>query len=386
MTEHATEQDQSHIPIMAQMHDHVAHLIKVPARTFYSDAKILVDGFETVSDYYGLSEPIPMADVYNGEAEAMGAKMIYSDKAMPTVDHSQPLIKRPGDLSKIKVPDWKTKSRLPYFMEIVKLCQERGFRNGANFCAPFSLAVALRTYPKLIRDMRKDPAFAHELFTYLVDDILTPYLIATHEVSGANIMIGADAWAAFPNLSIPMLEEWVVPYIHRLAENLMPHGIIPIITGSADYCEENPANFDGNLLKQALDIQYSMMGEPFFVMFMGRWQDLPLEPLRDNLAQYHTDEDLPLIQAGVNARMLRDGPVELIVDAIKRYIHAIGRDNNVELILANIPADTPPNHVHAAVAAAKTYGNYPIAKDLDALDFKISSKPSFEEFMKGKKI
>jgi hypothetical protein len=47
------------------------------------------------------------------------------------------------------------------------------------------------------------------------------------------------------------------------------------------------------------------------------------------------------------------------------------------MFLAQVPAATPPEHVHAAVAALKTYGRYPIAEDLDGVEFHV---PEFEPF------
>jgi hypothetical protein len=52
--------------------------------------------------------------------------------------------------------------------------------------------------------------------------------------------------------------------------------------------------------------------------------------------------------------------------------------------LANIPADTNPNHVHAAVAAIHTYGSKPIAKNLDEIEFEMPKRESFQEWKRSK--
>ena len=92
------------------------------------------------------------------------------------------------------------------------------------------------------------------------------------------------------------------------------------------------------------------------------------------------------IRAGVNARLLRDGPKELIIETIKRYIDKLGRDHDLKIWLANIPADTPVDHVHAAVAATHVYGRFPIADDLDAIDFKMPVRESFKEWKEKRNI
>jgi len=65
------------------------------------------------------------------------------------------------------------------------------------------------------------------------------------------------------------------------------------------------------------------------------------------------------------------------VDYIKRVIDVMDREGKLLVFFAQIPAATPPEHVHAAVAALKTYGGYPIAGDLDRVEFEM---PGFEPF------
>jgi hypothetical protein len=52
--------------------------------------------------------------------------------------------------------------------------------------------------------------------------------------------------------------------------------------------------------------------------------------------------------------------------------------------LNQIPADTPPEHIHAAVAACHTYGQLPISENLNDVCFEIPKRESFSEFMRQK--
>jgi hypothetical protein len=72
--------------------------------------------------------------------------------------------------------------------------------------------------------------------------------------------------------------------------------------------------------------------------------------------------------------------VDGIVDNIKRFIDVLGSDYNLAIILANIPADTPPRHIHAAVAAAHTYGCFPLASNLDGVALEVPERESFQEY------
>jgi hypothetical protein len=76
--------------------------------------------------------------------------------------------------------------------------------------------------------------------------------------------------------------------------------------------------------------------------------------------------------------------VEAIVERIKLYIDKLARDSRCMIHLNQIPAETPPEHIHAAVAACHTYGRHPIPENLDDVPFEIPKRESFAEFMREK--
>lgn len=92
------------------------------------------------------------------------------------------------------------------------------------------------------------------------------------------------------------------------------------------------------------------------------------------------DRHNAFVAAGVDAALLQRGPVEAIVERIKLYIDKLARDGRCMIHLNQIPADTPPEHIHAAVAACHTYGQYPIADNLDDIHFENPRRESFAEF------
>ena len=371
------------VPMMAQMYDHAMSLAGVPAQKFYSDAKTHVDTVAAVAAFYGFDAATGGGDTYNYEAEALGQTMIYSENAMPTIDFRNPLIKKPEDLVKLKSPDWLNAGRVPFVLDVIRYNAEMGYKTG-KFCSPFSLAVALRTYPKLVRDMRKNPQFAHDLFAVLTDEILPSYLKVQKKQCGISAATGADAWAVFPNLSPELMEEWVLPYAERLFKNCTDFGVIALaVGGGGDYCEESIEKFDKTILFKCFDIQKKLFhGMPMLVLGMGRWHEYPLEAVVEYLAPLGEKGMRLSIIASLNARLLRDGPVEKIVDTVKRFIDMLGRDHNLAISLANVPADTPSPHIHAAVAATHTYGHFPIAPNLDDIPFQPPQREPFEEYRK----
>ena len=72
------------------------------------------------------------------------------------------------------------------------------------------------------------------------------------------------------------------------------------------------------------------------------------------------------------------------MERIKLYIDKLARDGRCMIHLNQIPADTPSDHVHAAVAACHAYGRHPIPEDLDEVVFDMPQRESFEEFLRQK--
>ena len=90
------------------------------------------------------------------------------------------------------------------------------------------------------------------------------------------------------------------------------------------------------------------------------------------------------VTAGIDALLLKEGPVEAIVERIKLYIDRLARDGRCLIHLNQIPADTPAEHIHAAVSACHTFGRLPIAENLDDIEIEIPRRESFAEFMREK--
>ena len=375
------------ITIGAQCHDHVMYLTGVPAKKFFTDFKLNFEMGKLVGRYYNLDSPVGGFDSYDLEVEALGGKLIYGENSMPTIDFRDPLIKNEADLERLKKKkvDFRNAGRYP---ELLK----SGGMVGAGMiaiCSPFSLAVGLMGFPALIKAMRKNPDFAHKVFTFVVDDVLTPVIKIQNEATDGLMGIGADAWACVPNLSPEEMQKWVVPYNQRLERNAKKFGVL-IMNFSGDYCEERIEKFDPQILHDSFDVEIaSMGGNPAVFLGMGRWHEYPLEAVRDYTERFRKEGKPVTVTAFINARLLRDGPIEKIVDMVKRYIDTFARDHALNLFLANVPADTPSDHIHAAVTATHTYGKLPIADNLDDIEFVLPKKEPFEEWRKvheGEKV
>ena len=160
-----------------QIHDHAMTIAQVPARKYYFEAPLLVDTQLAVERWYGFDTDTVVADAYNFEVEALGAKMIYSDNAMPTVDTNTPIIKTGADLERLGPLD-PSKGRIPMGVEVARLVTQKmsGPLASGFFCSPFSFLCQAMGYPRAVRAIKRDKAFARELFDYAENEAIFPYL------------------------------------------------------------------------------------------------------------------------------------------------------------------------------------------------------------------
>jgi len=217
------------VPVYAQLHEFVMQELGVSAQVFYTTPEILVPGSLEIIERYAIDIAYVDYDVYNIEAEALGQKIVFGDDHMPDVDRSAPLITGPDDLGKIKTPDFDSAGRCPMVIEMQALFEKlTGIAPSLQFAAPFSLAANIRGIENLIMDILMNPDFARGLFDAIVEEVLAPWILyqRKHFPNATNIG-GSDATASLPILNLPMLKEWVVPYILRLRELCGPEVYVP---------------------------------------------------------------------------------------------------------------------------------------------------------------
>ena len=376
------------LAVIGQCHDHTMYVAQVPARRFYFEPRVNLDTQAMISKWYSFDTPMSGGDGYVFEVEALGAKMVYSDITMPTVDYANPLIKGPDDLKRLKPLD-PSKGRIPYCIELGKLAKAEFGGNvlGADglFCSPFSLVCQAMGYPAVIRAMRKTPEFLNDVMLWLEDNALIPFLKAQRDGAGAKAAIGADAWSAFPNLTPELIMKWVVPYSQSLIAKAKKDLGMTVTPGYAagDYCEEDPTKFDADILRACMTAgRAAMGGAPFAFLAMGRVDELPLDVIQKYAVENGKFPMTKLtIFAGLNARVLRDGTPDQIAAVVRRYIDIMGRDGRLNIFLANIPADAPPLNIHTAIRAIQTYGRYPIPANLDAVPFEIPKVEPFHDYL-----
>lgn len=363
--------DNAGIVIGAQSNDHSAHLAGIPSKRFFTDASTFTQVQHLITEYYRLDTLSNFWDVYNIEAEALGQKVVYHPGGIPDTDRTQPLIGTPSDLDHLRPPDPYKSGRMPWILEVnKKFFEMTGKLDRAYFTAPFSLAVNIRGYENLVTDMFGNPRFAHRLFEFLCDDVLSPFIDAMRKDIGMPdlFMDGRDAWASPPMITLDMMDEFVVTYTERLRDNV---GTQLITRGNwGDAKSRDPLRF----FSQKLNCS------PGFLSVL----DPDLHDVGPERVKAFADKHDAFITAGVDAALLKEGPVDAIVARIKHYIDTMARDGRCMIHLNQIPAEAPPENVHAAVAACHAYGRLPIPENLDDVQFEIPKRESFADFLRQK--
>ena len=365
--------EDDHIVIGAQINDHSAFLSGVSPECFFTDADTFTQAQLLVTEYYKLDTLSNFWDVYNVEAEALGQKVVFYPVGLPDVDRTQPLMSQPSDLDRLHPPNPYKSGRMPWIQMLNKnFLEMTGKLERVYFTAPFSLAVNIRGYQNLMEDMFLRPAFAHRLFKFLCDDVLVPHIEAMREAVDMPdlLMDGRDAWASPPMITLDMMDEYVVTYTERLrdkvGDNLLTRG------NWGDAKSRDPERFFLQKTKCS----------PGSLSVL----DPDLYEVGPERVKAYANEHNLFVTAGVDAALLQKGPVEAIVERIKFYIDKIARDGRCMIHLNHIPAETPSEHVHAAVAACHTYGRLPIPENLDDIQLEIPKRESFLAFVKEKTI
>ena len=362
---------EAHIAIGAQSNDHSARIAGVPLKMFFTNAFIFARVQLLVTEYYGFDVISNFWDVYNIEAEALGQSVLYPHDGLPDVVRTKPLIGTPSDLDRLTPPDPYQSGRMPWVGQINKYFLEMtGKIERIYFTGPFSIAANIRGYENLVDDIYERPGFIHRLFKFLCDDTIAPFIeVMKTEIGDDNLIIdGRDAWASPPMITLEMMDEYVVAYTERLRDTL---GEKVITRGNwGDAKSRNIERFFSQKLKCC----------PGSLSVL----DPDLYEVGPERVKAFADKHKAFITAGVDAKLLRNGPIEAIVERIKLYIDKMARDGNCMIHLNQIPANTPSDHIHAAVAACHTYGRFPIPENLEDVHFKIPKRESFSEFLQQK--
>jgi len=332
------------VPFIAQMHEFAMACSKSSAKKFYTDPECIVHSTIDTADKFGFDIPWLGYDVYNIEAEALGLPIVFSDTRPPEIGTNKPLIRTKGDLEKLITPDPFSSARMPFVLKTNRLFEKAtGHPPPIQFTAPFSLAITLRGYENFITDISTEPEFAHAILQFITQSVLAPWIEAMKKESpGATLYRGADAMASMPLVNLPILEEFVVPYI------LMLKKLCGEELTTLNWWGESHSNNPKDMLELKRKISPAVI----------QGQDPDVAKIGPALYKdFAVEHDATLI-LGIGNLFLQKATLEEIRSRIEHYIEAGSAGGRFMVYFCYLSADTPIANIKEAIRAVKTYGGY----------------------------
>ncbi len=329
------------VPFIAQMHEFSMRESGIPGDEFYTDAKKFVRGICEVSERFGFDTPSFIWDVYNIEAEALGCRLATFVDMAPAIADTSGLISSEKDLARLKAPDPYSSGRMPMVFEILQeIKTQTGMSPLPCYCAPFTLASHILSFENLIVQMQKNPSFVHKLLTFLVDEVLAPYMNALlKEFPDAPVADGSDAVASLPFITQDMLDEFALSYIERLQQQTIRPAICDNWWGDS-HVTDLPSFW-----------QQKLRATPDYLKI----QDPDLYKIgTEPVVEFARNRDLPIV-LGVDNNLLHSGSRQGIQQRVHEYMEAIEAVGRGALYLCSLSAVTPAENVEIAITAAKQF-------------------------------
>ncbi len=211
-------------PFVPAIYEHKARLIARTPSEICRSAELLEAALERELELYAPDMVVVGVDVYNVEAEALGASVIYFDD--PSVPGLRgPVLSRPEDLDRLGLPDPECDGRMPLLLGVAQsLARRHGSRiivRGA-VTGPFSLASAIVGAENLMIACLDQPAWARRLLD--VSARVSSLFALAFLQRGVEVVL-FDSRAAPPLLSPRLFRELLLPvYRDFLIPNLKAAG------------------------------------------------------------------------------------------------------------------------------------------------------------------
>lgn len=362
----------ANVPVTALVTEYIPELCKVPYDYLFRDnAEAMAECTLLVQDYLKLDILTANMDVYNFEAEAMGAKIKFFPDHCPDFDRSDYFIKDSSDLDKIRFGGLN-QGRFPYLIQYCKAYKHyTGVDTFPIFSAPWTLAGNLYGIENLIMATIEEPEFVHEFLRRIVDDYHVPMFGALNDaVPGFAEMDFVDAFASVPMVNVSIVNEFIRPYLQRELDKLNMPGIRLMDTA-----------FFGTAMLEGKERESF---EDFIIWSNGRF--LCIDPdaasLGVDYARAVATQHLTPLQIGISATYLEFESIDKIVALVRDYVlRAKSGPTPAIFFFNNISPCTAQEKIQAAVQAVKIYGAPGADENTPYL---LPKFRSFEDFLNHK--
>jgi uroporphyrinogen-III decarboxylase len=327
------------VPVYAQISHHSARLAGKSTLQFFTDAETFLKCQLAADQFYGIDAPTIHYDVYNIEAEALGAKLVWKEKEIPSVDPQTALLRSVDGWRSLRPIQIGSAGRMPYVLEMNRRLMDLGLSPKIRFTGLFTLAANLLGLTNLILAIMTEPEKVHRLLSFLTEEVVAPWIICQRLDCGRNeIATGSDALASPPILSVELVREFCLKYLKRLEEQV---GGIRLAGLWGESSLSDPSRL--------LDIKRE--GSPASIQVL----DPDVTALGPAFFRRYADQTGVALVMGLDAHLIRQGPVAEIKARARRFIEEGGSTGRFILFINDISYDTPSEHVHAVVAVAREY-------------------------------
>jgi uroporphyrinogen-III decarboxylase len=327
------------VPVSAQISSHAACLFGVSTIRFFREAATFLRCELAADLLYELDGLTIHYDVYNIEAEALGARLIWEEGQIPAVDSRVPLLASAEAFQGLPALKVGRAGRMPYVLEINRRLKDAGLSPKVRFTGPFTLAANLLGLEELILAIMTTPARVHALLQFLTREVIAPWVACQREHCGSNeTATGSDALASPPITTVEMVGEFCLPYFRELEK--LVGGIRLAGLWGESFVSSPRALLDikaegspGSI--QVLDPDVSALGPAFF--------------------RGYADERGVSLVMGMDAHLVGCGPVSRIESRAGSFIEEGGPRGRFVLFMNDVPLAAPCENVQAVVSVARSY-------------------------------
>lgn len=215
------------VPVVPQITYTTARITGIRAsealRSAEKMAEALLMGYREIG-YDGIY--VGWESSFNLVAEAMGCSLRIPEDGVPSV--SENLVKDPGDIEKVRVPDPERDGRLPTYLEAIDLVADEVAGRVPIFSyipGPLTLAGLLRDTGRILMELITDPRLVQDLMK-LTAEASTRFGLAKVE-HGADVIVVADPTASSTMISPEMFNQFPFPHIRGILSSIERVGAIP---------------------------------------------------------------------------------------------------------------------------------------------------------------
>ena len=203
-------------------------LLGVKVGQIISNAEMQAKGMKAVAERTDAAASVSFMDL-SVEAECFGAKVVFSEDEVPTVEGR--IIEDIADADTIEIPEvgsGRTQIYIDAIKEAKRLITDRPVLAGV--IGPYSLAARLLDVSEIMMDCYDDPDSAH-IVLGKVTEFLISYVRAYKE-AGADGIVMAEPVAGL--LSPALEEEFSSPYVKKIVDELQDDSFIIIYHNCGD--------------------------------------------------------------------------------------------------------------------------------------------------------